>query len=75
LGATAASVAEDDRAARLLGPARAHGPISDPYLVVQLEEHFFAPARAPLGERAWNEAHGAGSALSLDEAITFALDR
>jgi hypothetical protein len=42
---------------------------------VQLEERFFAPARARFGERAWNEEQGAGSALSVDEAIAFALDR
>ena len=75
LAATSAAVGEDDRAARLVGAATVLGPVSDPYLLEQLEDRFFAPARVRLGERAWNEAHRAGSALSLDDAIDFALDR
>jgi predicted ATPase/DNA-binding SARP family transcriptional activator len=75
LAATAASAGEDDRAGRLLGAATALGPMNDAEVMVQLEERFFAPARARLGEQAWNEARRAASAMSADDAIAFALDR
>ena len=49
--------------------------MNDAEVIVQLEERFFAPARARLGEAAWNEARKAASAMSADDAIAFALDR
>ena len=62
------------RAARLLGAASATVPWdADPDVKAQLEQQFFAPARASLGEVPWIRAHGAGQRLNFEEAIVFAL--
>jgi hypothetical protein len=73
LAAAAASLGQDERAARLLGAAMALGPIGDHDVVTQLEERFFTPARSRHGERRWAEAQQAGASLSFEEAIVFAL--
>jgi predicted ATPase/DNA-binding SARP family transcriptional activator len=75
LAATAAARGQDDRAARLLGAATALGPLGDPDVVGQLEERFFAPARARLGEGRWDETSHAGAGLGFDEAIVIAIGR
>ena len=65
---------DPNRAARLLGAATATIPWdADPDLKAQLDEHFFAPARARHGELRWREAHAAGKRLSFEEAIVLAL--
>ncbi|MET0973393.1 MAG: hypothetical protein ABWY95_08235 [Thermoleophilaceae bacterium] len=62
------------RAARLLGAANATGTVGDADVNTQLEERFFAGARARCGRRRWSEAEAAGAELSFEEAITFALN-
>jgi hypothetical protein len=63
------------RAARLLGAATATGPWdTDADVAEQLEQQFFAPARAAYGKRRWNEQQAGGAELSFDEAIAFALN-
>jgi predicted ATPase/DNA-binding SARP family transcriptional activator len=73
LAATAAALGQDDRAARLLGAATALGPLGDADVVAQLEERFFAPARARHGEGRWDEQRRAGAGLGFDEAIALAI--
>ena len=51
------------------------GPLGDPDVVGQLEERFFAPARARLGEGRWDETSHAGAGLGFDEAIAIAIGR
>jgi predicted ATPase/DNA-binding SARP family transcriptional activator len=63
-----------DRAARLLGAARATGPIGDVDVIDQLERDFFAPARERLGDRLWSEGHVSGAELSFHAAIELGLD-
>ena len=46
LAAIATRRGDPERAARLLGAATAIGPVGDADVNAQLEEHFFAPARA-----------------------------
>jgi hypothetical protein len=41
----------------LLGAATVQGAIADADVTAQLEQRFFAPARASYGKRRWNEAH------------------
>ncbi|MET0206406.1 MAG: NB-ARC domain-containing protein, partial [Thermoleophilaceae bacterium] len=62
------------RAARLLGAANATGTVGDADVNTQLEERFFAGARARCGRQRWSEAEAAGAELSFEEAITFALN-
>jgi predicted ATPase/DNA-binding SARP family transcriptional activator len=64
---------DPERAARLLGAATAIGPVGDADVNAELDEHFFAPARAHFGTRHWREAHAAGAEMSFEEAIAFAL--
>jgi non-specific serine/threonine protein kinase len=61
------------RAARLLGAATALGTVGDADVYAQLEEQFFAAARARYGVRAWSEASAAGAQMSFEEAVDFAL--
>ena len=64
-----------ERAALLLGAANATGTgVGDADVTAQLEERFFAPARAAHGTREWDEAHATGAEMSLEEAIAFALN-
>jgi predicted ATPase/DNA-binding SARP family transcriptional activator len=73
LAAIAARRTEDQRAAQLLGAATAIGPIEDAAVVEHLDDRFFTPARARLGERHWEEARAGGAQLSFDQAIALAL--
>ena len=45
-----------------------------PDVTAELEEHFFAPARARHGTRHWSEAHSAGAELSFEQATAYALN-
>jgi len=74
LAAVAAAEGEDELAARLLAAAEAGGPERHPAaLERQLEQRFFGPARARLGEQAWRAASAAGAALTPREAIAAGL--
>jgi predicted ATPase/DNA-binding SARP family transcriptional activator len=74
LAAIAAHRGDFDRAARLLGAATTAGPWDgDPDVARQLEEQFFAPARAVYGDDRWNEARATGAQLGFDQSIAFAL--
>jgi predicted ATPase/DNA-binding SARP family transcriptional activator len=73
LAAIAARRGDPERAARLLGAATAIGPVGDADVNAELEEHFFAPARAYHGTRLWSGAYTAGAQMSFEEAVTFAL--
>jgi hypothetical protein len=64
-----------ERAARLLGAATTIGPVGDADVNAQLEERFFAAARARHGTRRWSEAYAAGAEMSFEQAISFALSR
>ena len=69
---------EAERAARLFGTAQAlretvgyrHTPEED-----ALREPYLATARSRLGEKAWEEALTRGRAMSMEEAIEYALAR
>ena len=74
--AAVATIDDDlDRAARLAAAAAAHRydqpdvPVDD-----RLRATFLQPARARLGAEAWDAAAQAGAALSLGDAIAYALD-
>jgi hypothetical protein len=74
LAAIATRQRDPELAARLLGAATATGPWdADADVLAQLEQHFFAPARAAYSERRWGEAQAAGAGLSFAQAIEFAL--
>jgi tetratricopeptide (TPR) repeat protein len=76
LAAIAGRRDDPERAAHLLGAAGAAGPWDgDADLAAHLERQFFAPARAQLGTRRWNQAHAEGAQMSFAQAIAFALDR
>jgi predicted ATPase/DNA-binding SARP family transcriptional activator len=72
LAAIAARRGDLERAARLQGAVTAHGACTDADVTTELEEHFFAPARARHGSRPWSEAQAAGAEMSLEQAIAFA---
>ena len=72
LAAIAAHRGEEERGAQLLGAAESIGPVETVEVLAQLEERFFAPARARLGESAWASAHAAGAQLSLEAALELA---
>ena len=75
LACVAVARGEDELAARLIGaaegtrPERHHSEIAR-----QLEDRFFAPARARIGDRAWQSAYAAGAALTQRQAVDTALD-
>jgi len=74
LAAVAAARGHDELAARLLAAAEVSGPERHPAaLERQLEQRYFGPARARLGERAWRAASAAGAALTTSETIETAL--
>jgi predicted ATPase/DNA-binding SARP family transcriptional activator len=73
LAAIATRRGDTERAARLLGAATAIGPVGDADVNAELEEHFFAPARASRGTPHWTDAYRAGAEMSFEEAIAFAL--
>jgi predicted ATPase/DNA-binding SARP family transcriptional activator len=65
----------DQRAATLVGAADAHryDNTEDP-VVTRLEAAFFEPARTRCGTDAWTSAARAGSALSFEDAVAYALE-
>jgi hypothetical protein len=66
---------EDMRAATLVGAAAAQrDDLPADRVEVRLDETFFGPARTRCGTEAWNAAKHAGSALSFEDAIAYALD-
>lgn len=75
-GLAAVAVVHDDldRAARLCGAATAHR-YSDPENAIdtRLNATFFEPARTRRGTEVWDAAVHDGSALSIDDAIAYAL--
>jgi predicted ATPase/DNA-binding SARP family transcriptional activator len=74
LACVAAARGEDELAARLHGAAESTGPARHhPAVARQLEDRFFAPARARLGERTWQSAHAGGAALTPRQAVETAL--
>ena len=72
LAAIAARRGDLERAARLHGAVTAHGVCTDADVTTELEERFFAPARARHGSRPWSEAQAAGAEMTLEQAIAFA---
>lgn len=75
LAAIAALRGDDDRCARLVAAATSHRADVPPDDVEsRLDEEIVQPARRRLGASAWAAAVRAGEALSLDEAIAYALD-
>jgi len=77
LASTAGATGQGERAARLLGAAAAlREPLDAPPLAQDRAdvEQAVAPARAALGEDAWAAAFASGQALSLEEAIAYALE-
>ncbi len=76
LAAIAAPDGERERAARLIGAARALGwpSVSDDARIdARLERDFLAAARASCGPTRWAEEERAGAELSYPEAIAYAL--
>src|SRR5215207_2475550 len=74
LAGVAAARGEDKLAARLLAAAEAGGPERHPAaLNRQLEQRCFDPARARLGEQAWQAARAGGAALTPHQATDAAL--
>ena len=75
LAALAAAGDDLDRAARLVGAAGAHRG-RDPHDAIdtRLDETFFEPARGRHGPDVWDASVRAGSLLSFEDAIAYALD-
>jgi predicted ATPase/DNA-binding SARP family transcriptional activator/DNA-binding CsgD family transcriptional regulator len=76
MASLAGAIGEATRAAHLWGAAGAAREVTDIALPPgerALHEPYLASARSRLGERAWEEAIGAGRAMSLDEAAGYAL--
>ena len=74
LGAVAAGDGTPTRAARILGAARrmavtVEGPVRD-----YLEKTYLQPARALAGPEAWASAERQGAALTIEQAIAYALE-
>jgi hypothetical protein len=73
----AAARGETERAARLFGASEALSeemgapPESGESA---LQEHYLAAARSQLDEASWQEAWAQGQAMTLEEAISYALD-
>ncbi|HSD77653.1 MAG TPA: adenylate/guanylate cyclase domain-containing protein [Solirubrobacteraceae bacterium] len=75
MAAVAVVDGDDERAATLVGAADAHryDKAADP-VEARLDDTFFAPARARCGADAWDAAARAGSRLSFEDAIAYALE-
>jgi non-specific serine/threonine protein kinase len=73
LAAIAAHQQHFDRAARLFGAATAIGSIGHPDLIAKLDQQFFDPARARLGDTRWSDAVQAGRRLAFRDAIDLAV--
>ena len=74
LAAVAVRQGEVERAARLLGAAESLANVVKDTAGIRLEQEFFLPARARIGETRWRAAYADGAALSFDEAVSLALD-
>ena len=75
LAAVAASQGRDRMAATLSGAADATSTTRHQHGIASyLEQRWFSPARARLGETAWQAAYGAGATLDCDQAIETALE-
>jgi hypothetical protein len=76
LAALAAIVDDLARAARLVGAAANHTyeRVDDDGIHARLNTTHFGPARGRYGEAARDAARAAGAALSLPDAIAYALD-
>jgi 3-oxoacyl-ACP reductase-like protein len=75
LAAVAAHHGQLDRAARLIGAARAQANDEvQTELEGQLEAPFFATARARCGSDAWASARRDGLALSFEDAVSLGLE-
>jgi hypothetical protein len=76
LAAVATVDGDEQRAATLVGAADAHrGDRSEDPVEARLQAAFFGPARMRYGADAWQAARRAGSSLSFEDAIAFALER
>jgi hypothetical protein len=77
MAAIAAANGLDEVAARLRGSSRAMGYPSrfDEPIDSRLLRDHFASARDRSGAEAWQRAEQVGAALSLEEAIAYALDQ
>ncbi|HEX8977382.1 MAG TPA: BTAD domain-containing putative transcriptional regulator [Solirubrobacteraceae bacterium] len=76
LAAVLAHECQHERAATLLGAARALGypPVGDQPIYDRLERDFFSPARGRYGTVGWDRGEQVGSDLSYDQAIATALN-
>src|SRR5215203_7147691 len=78
LACVAEAEGETLRAARLFGAAEAQlEEIGYRFVTLEkaVQEPYRSRVRSRLGEAAWEEAHGHGRAMRLDEAIEYALSR
>jgi predicted ATPase/DNA-binding SARP family transcriptional activator len=74
LAAVAAVRGGDALAATLHGAADAAPDLGPhPFVMIQLDERCFAPARARLGQQAWQLAYAAGTTLDRERTIDIAL--
>jgi predicted ATPase/DNA-binding SARP family transcriptional activator len=75
LGAVSAREGQPERAAELLGAARAMGypPAGDQQIYDRLERDYFSIARGSYGAARWRTAETTGSLLSYEDAIAHAL--
>jgi predicted ATPase len=77
LACVAAARGETERAARLFGASEAlHEAMGIPQESGEraLQEPYLATARSQLDERSWQEVWAEGRAMTLDEAISYALE-
>jgi predicted ATPase/DNA-binding SARP family transcriptional activator len=79
LGCIAAQAGDNERAATLLGAYGALPGVTKSPGELEIRDKllatFIAPARAALGQRAWNRAAAAGAAMTPDELCRFAVAR
>jgi hypothetical protein len=61
------------RSSRLAGAAITSSGETQPDMEQRVETEFFVEARARIGIDAWDAAAGRGTAMTIDEAITYAL--
>ena len=75
LAAIAVAGGDEERAATLVGAAESqrYAQVVDP-LALRLDRMYFEPGRERLGAAAWDAAARAGSALSFEAAIAYALE-
>jgi hypothetical protein len=75
LAVVAAAHRDDDRAARLIGAAVAHGGVPHDAVETRLETMFLQPARRRIGPDAWDAAAREGAHLSLQHVVAWALSQ